>query len=92
MVVSEQSKSRLQKVVKAKGVPLYVICAEIRTATAGRCKLDPGDLGKIVKGLLIPTLGQKIAIAGVLGKSLDYLWPTEQAHLYPDGTPPENRN
>ena len=65
MVISAQGTSRLQEVVKAKGVPIYVICAEIRTATAGKCKLDPGDLGKIVKGILIPTLGQKIVIAQV---------------------------
>ena len=90
MVTSTQRTSRLQEAVKAKGVPLYVICAEIRAATGGKCKLDPGDLGKIVRGVLIPNLGQKIAIATVLGKPIEYLWPKEESYLYPDGMPAQD--
>jgi hypothetical protein len=79
MVTSAQNMSRLQEAVKTKGVPLYVISAEIRAATSGKCKLDPGDLGKIVKGILIPTVGQKIGIATALGKSVSELFGEEAA-------------
>jgi len=79
VVDSAQNTARLQEAVKAKGVPLYVICAEIRALTQGKCKLDPGDLGRIVKGVLIPNVGQRLGISAALGKSVEYLFPKEDA-------------
>ena len=90
MTNSVLSTSRIQDTVKAQGKPLYVLAAEIRTASENRVKLDPGDLSRIIRGFLLPTLGQKLAIAQVLGKPLDFLWPKDQAHLYPDGMPAED--
>ena len=79
MVDLAQSTARLKDAVKEKGVPLYVICAEIRALTQGKCKLDPGDLGRIVKGVLIPNVGQRIGISAALGKPVEYLWPNQDA-------------
>ena len=79
MIDSAQSTTRLKEAVRAKGVPLYVICAEIRALTQGKCKLDPGDLGRILKGVLIPNVGQKIGISAALGKPVEHLWPNQDA-------------
>jgi hypothetical protein len=87
---SALSKKRLQEAVKAQGKPLYVLAAEIRAASGSKIKIDPGDLSRIIRGFLLPNLGQKLAIAQVLGKPMDFLWPKDQAHLYPDGMPPED--
>jgi hypothetical protein len=87
-MISAQSTLRLQNALSEKHMPHFVLATEMRRYG---CKLSPSDVSKIVRGIQIPNLGEKIAISTVLGKPIDYLWPKEQVYLYPDGMPEDKK-
>lgn len=62
-------------------VPLKIALLESgrdQHEVAKLARIDTGRLSKIVRGKVTPNEGEKLRLAGVLQRSVDLLFPTEQ--------------
>jgi hypothetical protein len=76
-MISSTSILRLRETLAEKRMPYFVLATEMRKYG---CKLSPSDVSKIVRGIQIPSVGERTAISAVLGKPVSFLWPEDSEH------------
>ena len=78
------SEARLRRATAEFDMPKYVLAGLVWKATNGKIRITPSDAGRIIEGRQVPTLAERLAIAQVLGKPVDWLFPKEEAEKTPD--------